>query len=440
MGRRKLLRLLLRYSIALLGLVCCYRLSLDAARAGVSRLFSATAVIHSRVEPADVAVQLAPSDPEAHYTRALALVNLEKLTDAVAEFRVATRLRPHHYYEWLDLGVTLDRLEDPAGAEAALKESVRLAPFFAQPRWQLGNLLYRQARYDEAFAELRIGARSNPNLAQELFGLAWLAANGDMRTVEALVQPAGRRNRLELANFLAGRGRGPEAVREVQQAGKPGDEAEISLLRQTVARLLATQLFSDAYDVWATTHSPAAATSAKASGQILNGDFMDPIVQNDPGFAWQVLVTPKVELSIDPSGPTAGARSVRVEFGGESDAQRLLIHQLVLAQPKSRYSLSFMARAENLVGGASPVIIIWDARSSPPKILGQSKPLSPGSSEWSTYLVDFGSDENTTAVIVALQRLGCRQGPCPVFGKLWLSKFSLVRAQLESAPAQRRVH
>jgi Flp pilus assembly protein TadD len=434
MPPRKLLSLILRYSIALLGLFCSYQLVQDAARAGVSRLFSATAIIQSRIEPADVAVRLTPSDPEAHYTRALTLVNLEKLTDAVTELRLTTRLRPHHYYEWLDLGVTLDRLEDQTGAETALRESVRLAPFFAQPRWQLGNLLYRQARYEEAFAEMRLGVRSNPSLTEVLFNLAWVAANGDINTVEALMQPTSKRNRLDLASLLASIGKGPETVREVEAAGPPGDEVESALLRLTITRLLKAQLFSDAYAVWAKTHSPA---PANGSGQILNGDFMNPIVQNDPGFGWQVLPTPKVVVSIDPSGPAAGARSIRADFSDDNDAEKLLIHQLVLVEPKSRYSLSFMSRAEDLVGGAPPVIIILDAGSNPAKILGQSKPLSPGTKEWSTYVVDFNSDENTSAVIVAFQRPGCRQGgPCPVYGKLWLSRFSLARPAKQEPASQ----
>src|SRR5436190_20861625 len=140
--RRIRWRQLLRFSAALLVLFCCYRLVVDTARGGIARLLETNAIIQSRVEPVDLAIRLAPSDPEAHYTRALALVNHERLDDAVAELRQTTRLRPHHYYEWLDLGVTLDRLGDQTAAVAALRESVRLAPFFSQPRWQLGNLLF----------------------------------------------------------------------------------------------------------------------------------------------------------------------------------------------------------------------------------------------------------------------------------------------------------
>jgi Flp pilus assembly protein TadD len=424
--RKRSWRPLLRFAVAVLGLISCYRLIEDAARSGVSRLFSTTAIVQSSVEAADEAVRLAPSDPEAHYTRALALVNLERLSDAAGEFQQATRLRPHHYYQWLDLGVTLERLGDQTGAAAALRESVRLAPFFAQPRWQLGNLLYRQGRYEEAFAELRPGAKSNPSLVGGLLDLAWVAADGDVGAVEALVQPESRRRHLELASFLAKHGKGADAVRQVREAGEPGDEGERALLHETISRLLAAQLFSDAYVAWATTHS-SAVSGANGPGQFVNGNFVEPIMQNDPGFGWQVLARPQVVVSVDPSGPAPGAKSVRIEFDGDSPPGNQLIHQLVLLQSKTRYSLNFMARAENLVSGGPPVILAADGGSKATKILGQSKPLSPGTSEWSTYQVDFTTDENTTAVIIALQRLGCSQSPCPIFGRLWLSRFSLEK-------------
>ena len=118
-------RLILRLALALLGLFCCYRLMVSSAKAGYSRLLSTVSMVQSGIDPAAAAVRLTPADPEAHYTLALALVNHERLPEAVAELREAIRLRPHHYYEWLDLGLTLDRLNDEEGALAALKESIR---------------------------------------------------------------------------------------------------------------------------------------------------------------------------------------------------------------------------------------------------------------------------------------------------------------------------
>ena len=152
-----------------------------------------------------------------------------------------------------------------------------------------------------------------------------------------------------------------------------------------------------------------------------------------PGFGWQLVPAAKVGVSVDPSGPTPGVRSVSVEFSGDGAPGIPLIHQLVLLQPKTRYSLSFMARADSLVSGGPPVIIAFDAAGNPPKVLGQSKPLSPGTSEWSAYQVDFTTDENTAAVTIALQRLACSQSPCPIFGRLWLSRFSLVKKSQSKA-------
>src|SRR5437879_1802970 len=95
-----------RLFCAVLALFACYFLIRDSGRNGVSRFLSMLAIIQSRVEPADEAVIVTPTDPEAHYTRALSLVNAQRLEEALAELREATRLRPHHYYQWLDLGVT----------------------------------------------------------------------------------------------------------------------------------------------------------------------------------------------------------------------------------------------------------------------------------------------------------------------------------------------
>jgi hypothetical protein len=388
---------------------------------------SFTAIIQSRLEAADIAVRLAPSDPEAHYTRALSLVNVQRLGEAVVELKQATRLRPHHYYEWLDLGVTLDRLGDETAAVAALQESVRLAPFFAQPRWQLGNLLFRQGQYQEAFTELRLGAKSNPNLFEALVELAWTAADGNVGTLEALVQPQSGRSHFELARFLAKEGRGADAARQVKEAGEPQDERDRAILHQIISELLAAQQYSDAYRAWAATHRLTVDNRTNASGQVLNGDFVEPIMQDDPGFGWQLQAVPNVSAAIDPSGPSPGTRSIRLEFSGDSAPGGQPIHQLVLLQPNSRYSLGFVARTKDLVSGGPPIILALNADNKTTRILGQSELILPGTSGWSPYKFDFATDDNTSAVIIALQRLACIQSPCPIFGKLWLSELSISK-------------
>lgn len=418
---RKVWPTLLRITFALLGLFVCYRLIVGSARYGTARLFSTLAMITPSVEPADAAVRVNPADPEAHYARALSLLNSQRLIESVAELQQAIRLRPHHYYQWLDLGVTIQRVGDSTAAESALRESIRLAPTFAQPHWQLGNLLYTEGRYQEAFEELRMGAKSNPGLVEGMLGLGWVAADENVQAFEALIQPTTGRSHLELAQFLATRGKGADAARQVRLAGGVQDKDERNLLHQTILGLLALGHFSEAFDVWAVSHPGAEA----GKGQILNGDFVDPILADEPGFGWQLPTAPNVLVSIDPSGPTPNTRSLRLEFSGESATASGAIRQLMLLAANGRYSLSFQAKTEKLISGGPPVIVVSEASGKEPKPLGQSPALSPGSGQWAVYNVDFSTADTKAGIVINLQRLSCSQSPCPIFGKLWLSAFKL---------------
>src|SRR6266446_5512787 len=110
------------------------------------------------------ALQVAPNDPEARTVLGLLLSRYGEYSDAAMELERAAELRPRDYYLWLELGMTRDQLGDREGAERALRESVRLAPYYARPGWQFGNLLFRLGRANEAFAELRRAAKSDPTL------------------------------------------------------------------------------------------------------------------------------------------------------------------------------------------------------------------------------------------------------------------------------------
>ncbi len=419
-------RLIIRLALALVGLFGCYRLMVGSAKTGYSRLLSTASIVQSGIEPAKGAVRLTPTDPEAHYTLALALVNYQRLPEAVVELREAIRLRPHYYYEWLDLGLTLDRLDDQENAVAALRESIRLAPSFVQPRWQLGSLLYRQKRYQEAFAELRRGARSNPMLFDALLHLGWMAADSDVPTMELLIDAQDTTSHLALANYLAARGKGATATRHVRAAGPASAEVDRMLLRETIRSLLFTNQFSDAYSIWAPTHNLGAESGVQSLARVVNGDFVDPIGQYDAGFGWQLSASPNVTVSIDLSGPIARSQSILFNFNGESAPGTQLLSQIVLVAPKTRYLLKFMSRSENLVTGGPPVIIVKDSTSA--KTLGQSRSLPTDTSDWTQVEVDFSTDEKTEAMTMSLQRLNCNQSPCPIFGRFWLSKFSLTTA------------
>jgi hypothetical protein len=66
-----------------------------------------------------------------------------------------------------------------------------------------------------------------------------------------------------------------------------------------------------------------------------------------------------------------------------------------------------------------------DADSS--KMLGQSEPFPKVTDGWREYTIDFESEQAASAAQIALQRQACNSSPCPIFGRLWLDKFSLQK-------------
>jgi tetratricopeptide (TPR) repeat protein len=409
-----------RFAIAAIVMFLCFRLSIDAARTGSSRLYSLFAIISSNLDAADSATRLSPGDPEAHYTRGLTLVNLQRLSEAVIELREAVRLRPHHYYEWLDLGVTLDRVGDQQGALAAFQQSVTLAPTFAQPRWQLGNLLFRQGQYEKAFNELRLAVKSDQTLFETMMQLGWAAANEDVPTLEGLLQPGTTEHHLRLARFLARRHQATAAVAQVLAAGEAQSHAEIGILGDVINELIKSKDYSEAHAAWIATHK-----TVSERDHVLNGDFMSPISQTETGFNWQLPVVANLSAAIDPMGPVANTRSIKLQFSGEVPQAGPLLSQLVLLEPDNRYTLTFMARTLDLVSGAPPVIDVVTAGRDVPATLGHlDRPIS-NSAAWEPYRIDFTTADKDSAVVISLHRIRCNQTPCPIFGKLWLSEFKI---------------
>jgi hypothetical protein len=145
-----------------------------------------------------------------------------------------------------------------------------------------------------------------------------------------------------------------------------------------------------------------------------------------PGFGWRAEKrTPSVSFSLDPSNPKEGRSSLRVDFNGDSDPTASIISQLVLIEAKTHYQLRLAYRTEELVSGGLPNVFVLDAHEN--KVLGQSGALSATTQGWRDLKIDFVSGESTEAVQLSLQRDRCDKSPCPIFGRLWLDRFSLQK-------------
>lgn len=419
---------ILRLIVAAVGLLICVWGVWYSGRTGLSRLLSEYAVATTGLPPpllapANEAVSLTPQDPEAHFSRALVLWNLNQQAEATAEYERAAALRPRDYYLWMMLGNSRDQMDDEQGALAALNEAVRLAPYYAQPRWQFGNLLFRAGRRDEGFAEMRRAALSDYTLLPNMIDLAWNASNKDAAATARLVQPETKRWRVALAHFFARKGQTTEALNFYRAAGAVAEPERQVLINE----LRAAKDYAAAYEVWASGTKGANAQSQPGGGsQFTNGSFESELSFAEQGFGWQFVRDPNtLKISLDTTDPRNGKFSLRLDWSGNSQANAQVISQIVLVEPNARYQLSYAARSQEIVSGGLPFIFVIDKNSGDNHVLAQSKALPKGNSSWQDYTLEFTTGSETRAVLVGLQRESCGVDPCPIFGHLWLDQFSM---------------
>ena len=409
--------------VVLSGLIIlgCLGAGYFAARTGMAEFSSEQTLLLGSMQSANRAARLAPASANAHFARAVALLYAEQDTEAIREYEAAVALRPHDYFLWLTLGVARDRIGDQEGARSALEESARLAPYYAQPRWQLGNVLLRAGRSDEAFAELRRAATSDPSLLPGLIDLAWGVSGGDPALVEQSIQPQSSQVHLALARYFVKRGRATDAVAQFRAAGVVPENEQSALLQQ----LISARRFKEAYEMWSTTAGSGKSGDASI---VWDGSFEAVKSLDQPGFAWQSIREPQgIKVALDTHEAHGGRNSLRVNYNGSANVNVAAVSQLIIIDAGRHYRLKFWARTQNLISGGLPLVSVRDAAAEGGQALAQSTPFPKNSNGWQEWTVEFDTGKDTTAVEINLKRQPCAEEQCPIFGDLWLDDFDLER-------------
>ncbi|MCA1616210.1 MAG: tetratricopeptide repeat protein, partial [Acidobacteria bacterium] len=300
---------------------------------------------------ARAAARLAPDDPQTHFTLArLAEQSFlpDDLAESLARYERAAGLSPNDFRLWVELGRARGAAGDQGGAEIALRRAIELAPNYPEPRWYLGNLLLRQGRTEEAFAELRRAGDADPaKYRPQVFNMTWGAFGGDMaRMLETAGESASARG--ALADYLIGRGRLDEAAglwRALDEAGRREQRALGERLRRTFVE---ARRFHDALSVERELTGGAGGPVPEA-GWLSNGGFesgVGPAGRNY--FEWQITQAPGAQVNLDAREPHGGAHSLRVAFDSPNTLAFRNVSQLVAVRPQTRYRLEHYVRAEGL--------------------------------------------------------------------------------------------
>jgi Tfp pilus assembly protein PilF len=409
------------YVLALVALVACLLSMGISGRIGIARLLAIYGLTSNAPLAVNEAVRISPSDPEVHYTRARVLQNAGQVAAAVPELEQATALQPRNYGFWLELGGAYDLVGKPEAAIAAVTRAIKLAPAYAQPHWQLGNLLLRAGRPTEAFAEFQLAVNSDSSLTPNVVDLAWGAFQGDAQKIEQTLQPHTPVARLELARVFAMRGAVDEAMRLFRST-----ENSIQTKRERenlLAELMKAKHYYEAWEVWAVGRNIKASSGKNGIGTITDGSFEQEISATETNFGWRINPEkPTVSVVVDAQERYADAASLQIRWEGKSSPSAYTVAQLVLVEPGKHYRLSFAARAKDLVTGGLPeVVVLSDYEGQ----LLATAAIPQGTSSWQQYSIDFSAPAASHSVLVVIRRKGCAVMPCPVFGTVWFDAFSL---------------
>lgn len=213
---------LARVVVVAICLFVCPALMWATARAGLSRWYSVSRAREYSLGSAERAVRFSPHDPAARYFRAELLAANRLNGEASEEFRRAAALRPRAYFLWLRLGLVRETGGDVPGALAALQEGVRLAPFYAEPRWTFGGALLRAGERERAFAEISRAVASDPKFPPQTLEMLWEASGGDACEMARGLSPQSAAARDALARFFVDHGATNAAAALLRQAGDDG--------------------------------------------------------------------------------------------------------------------------------------------------------------------------------------------------------------------------
>lgn len=377
-------------------------------------------------EMAQLAVRWAPDDPLTHWRLASfeeKNFTAENIADAVHEYELAVQAAPYDYRYWMELGRALEAAGDRDNSERALRRAVELAPNYSHPLWQYGNVLVRQGKIDEAFAQLSKAAEADNTMCGPVFGLAMQVFNGNVDQIIKVLPSPGVR--MEFAVTLINLGKFEEASRVLRTVSASDRKGLSELTDEAVKALLTKKQFRVALSILRETEPDA--TQLPTVEQVWNGSFESNIPPSDSKpFHWLINSRPQAQLSID-ARAHSGNRSLRMVFKAPNKLDSINASQTVIVQPDTSYRLQFYLRTDDLLSVTTPLVAIVDEGSG--ASLAQSQPAPTGTNEWQLVTIDFKTKPGSDGITILFSRAVCSEekGICPIFGSIWYDDFNLQR-------------
>jgi len=372
-------------------------------------------------EIADLAVDLAPSDPQTHFAAAVTYDKTFLAADqsrSLSEYEAAVALSPHNYLLWLEYGKALSRSGDLDNAETAVRKAADLAPNYSSVAWALGNLLVRKGSEAQGFAEIRRAVEGDGNLAAPAATLAYQLLDGDVSKINGQTGSSPEMT-AALAIILARDKRFDEAFAAWAQMPSSAMNERIRVNGRTLINvLIAAHHYRQALQVDASVE-PAVTSNAD---KVTDGGFEEDIrLENPRPFEWRMTPGSQPQLLQSTSQPHGGARSLVLRFNSNDGASLRQVGQTVVVEPGGKYLLKGFYRSD-LKTSSQPV---WQIAASGNVI--SEIPLSSPADEWREFRGSFTVPKDVDGIEIRSLIKGCGSAICPISGSLWLDDITLAR-------------
>ena len=373
-------------------------------------------------EVAELAVSLAPSDPQTRFAAAAIFrktFSIEDQDRSLAEYEQVATLAPHNFISWLELGNARERNGDSQGAELALKKALDLAPNYADVKWAYGNALVRAGKIDEGFSFISSAATSNPLFCSPAVVAAMELFDGDIARVREKIAETPAAN-TALAAYLVRQKRYDEALAiwgRVPAAAaaqmKDGGSAVGAAFRKANQFRAAAKVFGDLYPP---------ETERPDAGRIFDGGFESGVkLTGAPDFEWQIPAGAEPQIAISKTQKHGGASSLLIAFNSTQASDFRSVGQLTSVDPGGVYEFEFYYRSDLKTTSTVRWEIVSPIDST---VIAVSEPVAP-SSDWSAVKTKFTMPASLDGIVVRLVRNRCPSTVCPINGSLWLDDVSI---------------
>ena len=376
-------------------------------------------------EVANYAVSLAPGDPQTHYAAAVLYDRTLLAEDqelSLAEYQTAVEVSPHNYLLWLEYGKALGRAGEADRAEAALRRAQGLAPNYSTVQWALGNLLLRNGKPDEGFAQIRKAVNGDRNYAVPATAFAYQFLDGDLASVVSVVGTSADAN-AALTMLLMKAKRFDEALSVWRAIDHSHDDESVKALAHSVAtELKNAKRFADAMQVSSSLYDQ----STFQPESLNDGGFEEGVkLEGADDWEWQISPGTQPQPLQTTAGTHGGTKALLLRFASNDGVSLRSLSQTVVVHSQTSYTFNGFYRSD--IKASSPVV--WQvAGASDNSILGEST-LNPGSAQWTSFTIKFTVPAGSDGVVVRFMVKGCGSAICPINGSVWFDDLALTPSQ-----------